>query len=114
MFELATIFKTITILIAVISAGVSVWAVWIIAVSDRFSYKPLWIIGSLVGFAGVSINWMVADDIYLTLGVIFPVVNIYAVIPIGAIIVKAGFPFIATAALHRHYVTFRSPLQPPR
>ena len=57
----------------------------------------LWVIGSLVGFVGLGVDWSQPDDVYLLFGITVPVVWTIAVD--GHLIVKTGFPIDAAVAL---------------
>jgi hypothetical protein len=85
-------------LFAVVSAALSVVAIWRVATS-RVGYKPLWIVGSAFGFVGVATDFGHSSDLYLQFGLQIPVVMIFWVLPSGGPILKAMFPVVAVAAL---------------
>ena len=78
---------------------VSLWAVWRVAASPFMRYKLLWIVGSLIGFVGFSINWTSPGDLYMLFGVQFLPVFATRLPGSGELIVKTAFPVIAIVAL---------------
>ena len=96
-------------LFAVVSASVSGFAIWRILRTHHLGYKPLWILGSLFGFAGFATNWTIPGDLFLEVEIQIPVVLILT-LPGGDTILKTLFPLGAVAAL----VTWRSSAARPK
>jgi hypothetical protein len=84
-------------------ALLSISAVVVIVRSAIFRYKPLWIIGSLIGFIGLGASSEPSSDIYVLFGFTVPVVLIFKVMFGGPWIVKTGFPFVAIIALAKRF-----------
>jgi hypothetical protein len=93
------IYQVIVFGFAVLVVAVSAGAVVVVAKTPNLRFKPLWIIGSLLGFVGLGIEWTKPDDIILLFGVSIPVVMVFKVIATGQVIVKTGFPVVAIIAL---------------
>lgn len=91
------------ILFGAIALLVSAWAIWSIVKSPALKKKPLWIIGSLVGFIGFSINWTTPEKLYGFVGVQLPLFRIFSVVGSGEWAVNFGFPIIAVIALVKTY-----------
>jgi hypothetical protein len=87
------------VLFGLLSIAVCLWAVVVIIRSPRLRFKPLWLIGSLFGFAGLGLDWTRPDDLTLLFGISIPVVNVYELGATGPAIVKALFPVVAAIAL---------------
>ena len=87
----------VILLFALLAITIDIWAIVHIVRTPDVHHRPLWIIGSLIGFIGFSIDWTQADDIYLTMGVTIPVVWLSVVG--GHFIVKTGFPIVGAVAL---------------
>ena len=85
-------------LFGAISVVLSLCAVYFVA-RARMPWKPLWILGSLVGFVGVGLNWSSPDQLYLLFGVQVPVISIVQLLSTGEVVVKATFPVIGGLAL---------------
>lgn len=96
------VYQIIVVICGLIVSAISIFAVIVIARSPYFTRKPLWIIGSLVGFLGLGISWTSPDDLVLLFGISIPVISVFKVLPSGPVIVKIFFPFIAIVALIRH------------
>ena len=86
-------------LFGLLSSAVCLWAIVAIIRSARLRFKPLWLIGSLFGFAGITVDWTTPDDVFFWLGITIPVVTMFKLAATGHVIVKAGFPVIAAIAL---------------
>lgn len=82
-----------------IALAVSLWAVWRTVKSPQMRYKPLWIVGSLFGFAGFSMNWSSPGHLFMLVGIQIPVVIAFKVVGTGYVFVKTMFPLIAVVAL---------------
>ena len=93
----------LVLIFGVFVALVSVAAVIVVVRSPIFRRKPLWIIGSLIGFIGLGATSDPSSHIYLLFGVTLPVVLISKVTFGGAWIVKTGFPFVAMVALGKRF-----------
>ena len=89
------------LLFALLVIAMSIGSIVIVVRSAEFSLKPLWIIGCLLGFVGVGVNWTTPDDIVILFGVTIPAVFVFQVIATGQVIVKTGFPFVAAYVLAR-------------
>ena len=101
------IYQLVVLAFALSAIALSLWAIWAIIRSPDLRFKPLWIMGSLFGFIGLSINWTTPDDLILLFGVSIPVVMIFTVLATGQTIIKTGFPIIAVAALIKIHSTKR-------
>jgi len=86
-------------LFALLSSAVCLWAIVVILRSPHLRFKPLWLAGSLFGFAGLGIDWSHPDDLVLLYGIAIPVVMTFKVVATGQIIVRAYFPVVAAIAL---------------
>jgi len=86
-----------------IALAVSLWAVWRTVKSPHMRYKPLWIVGSLLGFVGFSINWSSPGDLFMLVGIQIPAVIAFKVLGTGYWLVKTAFPLIAIVALVKSY-----------
>jgi acetoacetyl-CoA reductase len=85
------------LLFALLAIAIDLWAIVVVVRTPNVRYRLLWIIGSLVGLIGFSIDWTQPDDIYLMFGIMVPVV--WVGILGSHVIVKTGFPIIAAVAL---------------
>jgi low temperature requirement protein LtrA len=95
---------------AIVAVAISVLAIWRVATATTAKYKPLWIVGSLFGFAGFATSLGSPGDLHLQLGVQIPVLIITWTSGGGDIVLKALFPVVAAVAL----VKFHSPNRHPR
>lgn len=82
---------------------VTVWAIWSIIKSPDLQKKPLWIVGSLFGFVGFSINWTLPESLFFWFGVRIPFVSVFTIVGSGQWLVQIGFPIIAVVALTMIY-----------
>jgi hypothetical protein len=83
---------------AILSLAISIWAVWRVARAPELRFKPLWIVGSLLGFVGFATDFGSAGDLYLTFGIQIPVLRFW-IIGGGHAVVHALFPVVAVIAL---------------
>jgi hypothetical protein len=87
------------VLFGLLSGTMCLWAIIVIVRSPRLRFKPLWLAGSLFGFAGLAIDWTAPGDLYFLVGIQIPVVNLFKLGATGPVIVKALFPVVAAIAL---------------
>lgn len=87
------------ILFGLLSSAVCLWAIVAILRSPRLRFKPLWLIGSVFGFAGLGLDWTTPDDLWFLIGVNIPVVTWFKAAAGGPVFVKAFFPVVAAVAL---------------
>jgi hypothetical protein len=92
-------YQIAVVIFAILSLSVSAAAILSIIRTKEMRFKPAWVIGSLVGWIGLGINWTAPDNIYLLFGLLVPPVMMFQTIAAGTIVVKTGFPFIAAATL---------------
>jgi hypothetical protein len=80
------------------SVALSIFAIWMVVKSPAMRHKPLWIIGSLIGVVGFSINWSAPGDLFMLFGFQIPPVMVMA---LGSdhVIVKTAFPIVAIVAI---------------
>lgn len=93
------VFQLIVLLCSVFSALLSLTAIWMVIRSPDLKLKPLWILGSLIGFVGLGINWTVPDDIVLQFGFSIPPVRIFKILANDHVVVQALFPIVALLAI---------------
>ena len=91
--------KTIFVLFLLAAAITMVVAIVTIIRSRHLRYKPLWLIGSLFGFVGLGIDWTIADDLYLQMGIQIPILNLQYFPPVEGMVLKTLFPVIALVAI---------------
>jgi hypothetical protein len=91
-------YQLLVTLFGLISLAASIWAIWCVARS-KIRYKAAWIIGSLLGFVGLGLNWTKPEDLILLVGVQIPPVVVFEVLATQFVIVKAQFPLVAVVAL---------------
>jgi hypothetical protein len=91
-------YQLLVTLFGLISLAVSGCAIWCV-VKSRIRYKAAWIIGSLLGFVGLGLNWTKPDDLILLFGVQIPPVMVFKVFATQFVIVKVQFPIVALLAL---------------
>ena len=92
-------FQIIVLLFGLVSVGIAGWAIVAIYRSTVLKWKWLWIVGSLVGFVGLGINWTKPDDIFLEFGIQIPVWQVVYFAQSHEVTVKIMFPIIAVIAL---------------
>lgn len=84
--------------LALLAAAV---AIRVIIRSKVLTFKPLWIIGSMVGLVGLGIDWTRPADLFLQFGIQIPFIR-YSELPnSGSILLKTLFPVIALVAIYR-------------
>ena len=94
------VLQIVVIVFAIASVSVSGFAVWYVATAPGVRFKPLWILGSLFGFVGLSTSLSSPGDIYLHFGVQIPGIWIWA--PGGGDIMLRGmFPLVALVAIDK-------------
>lgn len=94
-----TVYQIIVVLFGVASVVVCGWAIIAICRSSVLRRKPLWIFGSLFGFAGLGINWTQPDDVFLEFGIQIPVWQVLYLTQTHEVVAKIMFPVIALIAL---------------
>ena len=97
------VYQLLVVVFAAACLGSSGWAVVAIVRSKTLRFKPVWIVGSLLGTVGLGINWSQPDDIILLVGLMIPPVMVAKVLPFGSVLVKTGLPVIAMVALGKIY-----------
>lgn len=60
-------YQLVTAAFAFGTVAVSIWAIVAVTRSKELGRKPLWMIGSLLGFIGFGLNWTHPDDLILLL-----------------------------------------------
>ena len=82
---------------------VTVWAIWSIVKTPDLQKKPLWIVGSLFGFVGFSINWTSPENLFFWFGFRIPFFSVFTFVGSGQWLVEIGVPIIAVVALMMIY-----------
>ena len=91
-------YQLFVVIFGFVSLAVSGCAIWSVAKSG-IRYKTAWVIGSLLGFVGLGLNWTKPDDLFLLFGVQIPPVMVFKVLATQFVIVKVQFPIVALMAL---------------
>lgn len=86
------------VIFAIVSAAVTVLAIWRITKACEVRYKSLWVIGSLFEFVGFATSLGVPGDLYMQFGIQIPVLMMRTT-DTGALVLKALFPVMAAVAL---------------
>jgi hypothetical protein len=89
------IFQIFAALISTIAVLICLISIVMVVKSHSLKFKPLWVVGCLCGVAGIRINWTTADDIFLHVGIMIPLVSIWKIVATGQIIVSAAFSPVA-------------------
>jgi membrane-bound ClpP family serine protease len=89
---------------AILVAALSIWAVVAVIRSPKMRHKPAYIIGSLIGFIGIGINWTAPDGLVFIFGISIPPISIRGSVATGQLLVRASFPLVALMALMIVYV----------
>lgn len=84
---------------AAVSVAVSGMAIWLVAKTPEVKYRPLWILGSLLGFVGFATDLRADTDLYLQFGIQIPVLMLWKTIGSDHVILKVLFPVVGAAAL---------------
>lgn len=84
---------------AALVAVISLWSMIVVVRSPAFKLKPLWVIGCLIGFVGLGIDWTTPGDVIILFGITVPVVWVFKIMATGQVIVKTGFPIVSVVVL---------------
>ena len=106
------IYKAIFLLFSLAAITTMLVAIFVILQSQRLRYKPVWLIGSVFGFLGLGINWTIANDLYIQIGIQIPIIH-FAYFPAeNGIALKTLFPLVALVAILKGRATRQDDLEP--
>ncbi len=103
------VYQLLVVAFALAVVGLSGWAIVAIIRSKTLRWKPLWIVGSLLGTVGLGINWSQPDDVIVLVGLMIPPLMVFKILPLGPVLVKTGLPVIAMIALGKIYAPSNHP-----